>query len=112
MKHLKIFENKSQELWIVVFVDLNDHENTTERLFDNLESAENFFIVFVNDIIKYSYSSSKRGQKIVTTVQEAEEWLGEYGSDYYAYYKSITIESEFKLPEKIFILRDTKKYNL
>ena len=42
MKHLKLFENKNK-LWIVVFEDLQDAINSYQTLFNDQESAENFY---------------------------------------------------------------------
>jgi len=50
MKHLKLFENRGDKFWIVVYEHFEDASSNFQSLFDDRESAENYYIELIHDI--------------------------------------------------------------
>ena len=130
MKHLKLFENVTDECWIVIGEDLDDATNNHHDLFDNKESAENFFIKMINDEKrlffernqhwkkKQHYSTSFRSETtfssedLILTISEANKWAEDNSSDYKWYYYKTNIQSNYELPDYLKKAIEEKKYNL
>jgi hypothetical protein len=109
MKYLKTYENINS-LWIVVTEDYMERDSSHQELFMDEESAQNIFLEIVNDYRSYQERNSKN---IITTVEEAEEYVKNDLSDVCSvYYYQIYISGKHKLREDIRLAREANKYNL
>lgn len=110
MKYLKKYENVN-DLWIVVTEDYFDRESSHQELFIDKESAENNFLEIVNDF--KSYQRNQKNLDLITTVEEAEEYVENELSDICSiYYYQISINNKHELREDIKLAREAKKYNI
>lgn len=115
MKHIKLFESKDQELWLVVNVPQTGIGDLTIDIFDDEESAINYFIYTVNDIAKddkyhEDVTNYNTIDDLIFTLEDAENYIG--NNDYNLYYTNISNSGTYDLPQSLKIGRDTKKYNL
>ena len=113
MKHLQLFENKGDMFWIVVY---ESRSGNYVSLFDDRESAENYYIDIVNDLKASDTYYRQKGRKLsnnemIVTEEEADDWLSD-NYDYSIKIESIVNKGKFELPEKLQIARNSKKYNL
>lgn len=117
MKYLKTFENKNDELWVVYQLSTMGPQLESLDIFDDEQSAVNYFIDLVNDLARenaYQNGDITREEADETdyifTVEDANEYLDNSGEQvhYTRYYNNGTYE----LPENLKIGRDSKKYNL
>jgi hypothetical protein len=115
MKYIKRYENVGDRLWIVIYEDLDDERDSFQKLFNNKESAENYYIYFANEkkYDYYKYVKEELDEKdYLLTVEDVDKWLDFRSSMYNLTYKEIEILDKFELPDEIRRLRDVKKYNL
>jgi hypothetical protein len=113
LKHLKLFESIGDIKWIVINIPFGDPSEYMISIFDDMESAENYFIELVNDIAmsdKYENEDYEDYNDIIFTVEDAEEYVS--SNDYVVEYKSFNVRGKYELPEKLKIGADSKKYNL
>jgi hypothetical protein len=114
MKHIKTYENKDKPFWVVMYIDFTTNEIQVD-IFENQESAENYFLYLSNEE-KKSYLRRKNlifGSKdLLVNMIEAKEWLIDNAFDYNIYFKEEKSISQFKLPQEIEIEREARKYNL
>lgn len=117
MKYLKKFENNNQVSWCVINVPQTGIGDVQIELFDDEQSAENYFIVLVNELAKEeSYSQDKITEKeydevnYIFTLEDAEDWLSFH--DYNIDYKKIINNGNYELPEALKLGADSRKYNL
>jgi hypothetical protein len=113
MKYLKQFESVTDNLWLVVYEDPLEIGNNYQKLFDDRESAENFYLKLIND--EFEKKFELRGEKFtedkfVISTEEAEEYQDQFESSIYFY--CIPVEKKFELPENIKYARKARKYNL
>lgn len=114
MKHIKLYENK-KSYWVVNFLDISTYE-IDSVLFDNLESAEDYIIQYVNDEIEESIYGDVKNDDLITDLDDAFDWIND--REYYQIiinYEEVFI-TNFELDYKIKKLRElrknTKNYNL
>ena len=122
MKHLKLFENEaSKAVWIVIGEDVQDPLNNHLDLFDNEESAKNFFLNMINENKQIMFETKHKSftdADLILTITEAEKWANinswhrHSEQDYRWYYYKTYVESEFELPERLKIAIEQSKYNL
>jgi hypothetical protein len=108
MKYLKTYENKNDELWVVTQISTIGPDDYSLEIFDDKESAENYFVDLVNDKVKQELKSSD--QDYVFTVEDAEKIKCELS--YRIEYGKYINNGKYELPESLKIGRDAKKYNL
>jgi len=116
MKHLKLYENKNDIIWLVVH---NDYvafvgEDTEIFIFDDMESARNYYIFLVNELRKY-YSSREEMNNDVLTEEEADkclEKINEGNFRHHVEYRSRSSEGKYELPEEMKRKLQERKYNL
>lgn len=114
MKHLKLFENKNK-LWIVVFEDLQDATNSYQTLFNDQESAENFYIETVNSFIEDDFIKDNKemlDSDLITDIEEAKFWVKDNCYDNRLNYHDLAVNYNYKLSERTILARDAKKYNI
>lgn len=114
MKHLRLFENRGDEFYIVVYEYLEDASGNYVALFDDAKSAENYYIEVINDLKKDKFIRKKKNWNdgdIITSVQEAEDFLDD-NWEYKVHTELIRNKGKYELPEEIQRARDAKKYNL
>ena len=116
MKHLKLFENEaSKAVWIVIGEDVQDPLNNHHDLFDNEESAKNFFLNMINDNKEIFFENKNKiftDTDLILTITEAEKWANANSWDYRWYYYKTYVESNFELPERLKNTIEQSKYNL
>jgi hypothetical protein len=116
MKHLKFFENNSDFLWLVVYINHSEDNESEYRLFNNIENAENYFLKLINDIkeIRFANKGKEMSQiDIITDVNSAVDYFeDELVGLYTLYISEMEVEDEFDLPGYIKVARDSKKYNI
>ena len=119
MKHLHLFENKGDVFWIVVFENTEDGSSNYVSLFDDMESAKNYYIEIANELkanLKYRkhagrYHTDLSEDEIIVTVDEAEDWLSN-NYEYNIIYKEIINKGKYELPEELTIVKNSRKYNI
>ena len=52
MKHLKIFENKGDTFYIVIYEDYEDTSSNWQAMFDDEKSAEEYYLEIVNTMVR------------------------------------------------------------
>jgi len=80
MKHIKLFENKGDVFYIVICEDLNDASSNWQTLFDDEESAENYYIEIVNTYVRdrqYRKNKNFTEADYILTFDDAVEWMDE-----------------------------------
>ena len=115
MKHLKLFENSNNAIWIVVGEDLRDPDNNHHDLFDNETSAEKFFLNMINDEKEIFFENKEKpftDSDLILTVEKAREWAEDNSYDYRWYFYKTYVESNFELPERLKTAIIESKYNL
>lgn len=113
MKHLKLFENAEQIVWVVNVTWL-DGGNQIE-VFSNEQAAENYYIDFANRQKEYSFKRHKKeytSDDWILTEEDAEEWFENDDIEYSVKIISKTIQDKYELLEEFEIRRKAKKYNL
>jgi hypothetical protein len=111
MKYLKIYENKNDELWIVTQISTIGPDDYSLVIFDDKESAENYFVYLVNYHVKNDiHSDDEEDIDYVFTVEDAKKIKGQLS--YSIEYNKYINEGKYELPESLKIGRDAKKYNL
>jgi hypothetical protein len=109
MKHIKLYEKKNQELWVVINVPQTGIGDVTIDIFDDQISAENCYIVTVNELAK----SNENDPDTIFTLENAETWLTSGDNqDYNIEYKKVYNNGTYKLPKKLKLGRELNKYNL
>lgn len=129
MKHLKLFENQKDYVYIAVIIPINgttDHliDNTEPHVFETKDDMENFILDFINselstyiktpDLSEYQhYELDEDGNYFFTEYKSARKWMINSGdSDYQIVTFMQEIMKNVKVPENVRIYRDAKKYNL
>ena len=113
MKHLKKFENSSNVYYIFFYQMTDDPIHCQLELFDNRESAENYYIYYVNDLAKSEIWEEKRKEEdTIFTFKDASEWVIENSYNYIINIYPVNSRSLYELPKNLKIGRDAKKYNL
>lgn len=115
MKHIKLFENKGDVFYIVICQHLNDSSSNWQVLFDDEESAENFYIDTVNDFLRetfYLKSSRITETYFILTFDDAVEWMTENEYDVKLHCDRVENKGTYELSKEVRLARDTKKYNL
>lgn len=118
MKYLKTYENENKEYWILVNIPQTGVGDATTELYDDMQSAQNAFIVLVNNLAKddaysnYKYQGAKYNEydNYIFTVEEAENYASE--NTYNVYYTKIYNQGKFELPEELKIGKAKRGYNL
>lgn len=113
MKHLRVFENINQELWLVIFVSTEDHD-TSVHVHADKESAENFLLDVINDDKKLHMEEDgyNENEDYETDIDEALEWYNDNIEHTKLYLESTRIKDSYKESEKLKQMRSSKKYNL
>jgi len=116
MKHLKLYENKNDIIWVVVKTDHSAFfdEATEISIFDDMERARNYYIFLINELRKY-YSTHEEMNNDVVTEKEADDCLEKINEGHFRYYleyKSITSQGKYELPEEMKINSKSRKYNI
>jgi len=115
MKHIKLFENKGDVFYIVVCEDLNDSYSNWQALFDDEESAKNYYIETVNDFVRDRFNRMKNKftkSDYVLTFEDAVEWMDENEYDNKLHCNRIESRGTYDLPYNIKIAKDAKKFNI
>ena len=113
MKHLKTFENSSNVYYIFFYQMLDDPIHCQFELFDNRESAENYYIVYINDLAKNEIWEEKgKEENTIFTVEDATEWARENLYNYIINIYAVNSRSLYELPKNLKIGKDARKYNL
>jgi len=116
MKHLKLFENKKDILGFFYYIDTEDFNNNYFKIFDDYQSAQNFYIIWINDEkeanIQRKENRELRDDEILLTFEEAEEYARDnlYTLDINC--TGIKNSGTYDLPEHFKMLKDTRKYNM
>lgn len=109
MKHIKLFENRIIQ-WIVIYIPLEQPYSYSVSLFDDINSAENYYIEFVNELILEKNADNKNSIQI-SNIEDAKNWLYD-NPEYIVDIQSIENQGKYDLPYELQIARDTKKYNI
>lgn len=108
MKHLKLYENVNNIIWVITKNSTLTPDDVEIFLFDDKKSAENYFITLVNDMaIEDNYEDKTKNY--IFTLEDALN----YNSDNYRFdlfYSKIL--GNFDLPEELKLGANTKKFNL
>lgn len=115
MKHLKLFEKKNDELWLVIQVSTITPQVESLTIFDDEESAKNYFIDSVNDLARenaYQNNEITREDDVdyIFTLEDANEYIQNSGDE--IYYSRYYNRGKYKLPKRLKLGGDVKKYNL
>jgi len=105
MKHLKLFEKKGDIFWIVIYENYENVSVNTQNLFDDEESAINYYIELVNKL-------NDDNDDIIATKDDADAWVDENCDSFYVQYKEIISKGKYKLSKRLRMAHDIKKYNL
>jgi len=109
MKHLKLFENKENEYWLVDYRYIYQN-NSDCSLFPDEKSAEDYAIMLVNDEKRGIEGDNYSDDMFFVYYDEAIEWC-ETLSDIRINVSNIKLEPPFKNKE-LEKRREIKKYNL
>jgi hypothetical protein len=116
MKHLKLYENKGDKFGIFSCVDTEDSNNNIIKIFDDLESAQNYYIDFVNASKENDIWREKRREMLdneyITTLEEANDYSDNELYTLIFQCEEIENSGKFNLPEHIILSRDIRKYNI
>jgi len=115
MKYIKTYENVGEQLWIVIYDNFDFIGHNFQKLFNDKESAENFFIAFANEKKYDDYTRKKRNfdeNDYLLSVEDTYKWLGSEIHGFDIKYESIEVLGKFELSDDIKRLRNVKKYNL
>lgn len=116
MKYLHLFENKGDIYWIIVYECLDDSSANSVSLFDDEESARNYYTEVANDLKSdYIYRRNDREiteDEMIVTYEEAEKWFNDNNYDYNLNCKKIVNEGKYELPKELTIVKNSRKYNL
>lgn len=104
MKHIKLFENQIIQ-WIVIYIPLEQPYSYSVSLFDDINSAENYYIEFINEL------ADNKNSIQISNIEDAENWLHD-NPEYIVDIQSIENQGKYDLPYELQIDRDTKKYNV
>jgi hypothetical protein len=117
MKHLRLFENAEDIVWMVAVYWFDDAGSQID-LFTNKQAAENCYIDFAN-MQKESYLKRKNTKYNFTTgdwlltIEEAEKWVKDnIEFECKIEIKSKTIKDSYELSEEFYISRNAKNYNI
>lgn len=121
MKHIKLFENRIIQ-WIVIYIPLEQPYSYSVSLFDDINSAENYYIEFVNELILEKNAmkriffieggrSDNKNSIQISNIEDAKNWLYD-NPEYIVDIQSIENQGKYDLPYELQIARDTKKYNI
>lgn len=113
MKHIKTFENNSEDYWLFVYDIKNGDASYT--LYPDQESCENSIIDIINEE-RESYEIEEENEynedMIFTDINEALDWYNDTFSDITITYHSLHLSPKYSGSEKIKKLRTTRNYNL
>jgi hypothetical protein len=115
MKHLKIYENKGDVFYIVMYEDMADASSNWQVMFEDEESAENYYVETVNDFVRDKFYMKKKKfteNDFILTFEDSVEWMDENEYDSKLYCNRIESRGTHELPYNIKIAREAKKYNL
>lgn len=111
MKHLRLYESKNNELWVVTEISTMSPDDYSLVIFDDKESAENYFVDLVNYKVRNELHYDEKDDKdYVFTVEEANEIKDELS--YRVEYGKYINNGKYELPENLRMGRDAKKYNI
>jgi len=108
MKHLNVYESKKNSVWLVIQISTSGPDDYEIEIFDDKESAENYYVDLVNELFKQEIGPSNKDH--VFTVEDANKIKDEltYRIVYYEYKSN----GKYELPENLKFGRDLNKYNL
>jgi hypothetical protein len=114
MKHLKLYESK-KIFWVYSYTSYDDSNSNYIKLFDDEESAKNYAINESNYIISLNLEYGEEERKMedkdyLLTYEDVEDWSSR--QNFFMQVYSVENNGKFELPEKIKILRNSRKYNL
>ena len=116
MKYLKkLFEKENEKYWIVVIENLKDSDGSIQELFDDEESAENYFIEIVNDEKERKFEFLGKDftlNDIFIDRTKAEDWLKENVFDLRIYYYGIHVQGKCEESERVKLAKQTRKFNI
>lgn len=113
MKHIKTFENNSENYWLFVY-DIKDGD-TSYSLYPDQETCENNIIDIINEE-RENYEIDNEVEytedMIFTEIDEALEWFEDNFKGVTITYHSLHLSPRYSGSEKIKKLRTTRNYNL
>ena len=110
MKYVKKFED-NETFWIFNYISQEDGNGNWCELFRDEDSAKNFAVAFANEsVANYAEDNQLKDEDYILTYEEIIDWLN--FQDFFIEVRQITIHAKYELPEKIAMLRNTRKYNL
>lgn len=116
MKYLKkLFENIDKKFWLVIYTNLTDGESSHEDIFEDEESAENFYLQIVNDEKRRQFENKKKEftlNDVIINSQDAKVWIDDNLFDVRIYYYGTYLEDKCELSDEIKMARKAKKYNI
>ena len=104
MKYIKTYENNENNLWMVIQIS-NTFPQAETYFFDDEKSAENYFIMLVND-----NASDNDYEYDILTIEDAEKYILE--NECYISYQKVVSQGTYELPEEFIIARNSRKFNL
>jgi hypothetical protein len=115
MKHLKLFEKENEKYWIVVVENLQAVEASSQNLFEDEESAMNYFIELINDEKERMFENNGKTftlADVFVSRMEAEQWLEDNVFDVRIYYYGIFVQGKYEESDIVKQAKQTKKYNI
>ena len=116
MKYLKkLFENTNKKFWLLIYTNLTDSEASHEEIFDDEQSAENFYLQIVNDEKRRQFENKKIEftlNDVIINPLDAQFWADDNLFDVRIYYYGTYLEDKCELSEEIKMARKAKKYNI
>lgn len=116
MKHLRLFENNGNRVYIVVVeykpkkYETADESRNTQYIFSNEEVAIECYLYNVN-LLKQELENINSFD--IIDIESAEKWVDEnYENGYVAYYYQTSIRDTFTIPDDFKAAIDAGKYNL
>jgi len=111
MKHLKIFENVNTEYWVTIYH--GSGKDVYLDMFPDEESAKNHIIMIVNDERETGeWEKDYTEDMIFTDIDSALEWYKDEFTNTSISYEKVRLSEHFDLPEKLQVLKTSRKYNL
>lgn len=116
MRYLKTYENTNPNNYWVTYERLYDYKSFDSNIFDDRESAENYYIELINDLekSKYWYKNYEelKPNNYITTIEDAYKWIDNNNDIYRVNIQKANYKGKYELPEEIKVAKNTKKYNL
>lgn len=109
MKHIKKFEKKDNYLWCYIRISESTPALEDIEIFNDKESAENFYITEVNYI---AVTEKKSDTNLIFTMEDAMNFLETSDYSYHIEIMPVKNNGKFRLHKELEIGRDSSKYNL